>query len=103
MKYGTAGDATEAAVWLCQRMGFEPASLGWRGHKAHLRRRRASAVGRSALKPDAEDWAAPVPLPEGLLPVAPFDYDLLPEKLRGRVEDVTERMQCPSDFVAPAP
>lgn len=42
----------------------------------------------------------PEPLPDELLPVASFDYVLLPEGLRPWVEDIVERMQCPPDFVA---
>jgi hypothetical protein len=42
----------------------------------------------------------PYPLPAGLLPVAAFDYDLLPVSLRPWVKDVCERMQVPPDFVA---
>ncbi|MGH8291156.1 MAG: YfjI family protein [Steroidobacteraceae bacterium] len=45
-------------------------------------------------------WPEPLPLPEGLPPVEPFDYDLLPPVLRRRVEDIAERMQCPPDFPA---
>lgn len=41
----------------------------------------------------------PEPLPE-LPEVAPFDYDFLPEAIRGYVRDISERMQCPSDFAA---
>ena len=44
-------------------------------------------------------WPDPVPLPHSLLPVAPFDYDMLPEKVRPWVKDVCERMQCPPDYV----
>ena len=44
-------------------------------------------------------WPDPVPLPHSLLPVAPFDYEMLPEKVRPWVKDVCERMQCPPDFV----
>ena len=39
-------------------------------------------------------------LPEGLAPVVPFDYAMLPDRLRPWVQDVAERMQCPPDFVA---
>ena len=46
------------------------------------------------------EWADPCPLPESLLAVDPFNLDLMPEKLRPWVADVTERMQCPPDFVA---
>ena len=45
-------------------------------------------------------WPDPCPLPEALLPVAPFDCDLLPEQLRSWAADTAERMQCPSDYVA---
>ena len=45
-------------------------------------------------------WIAPVPLPSGLPPVAPFDAELLPEALRGWVADIADRMQCPPDFTA---
>jgi hypothetical protein len=48
----------------------------------------------------ATDWPDPCPLPESLLAVDPFTLDLMPEKLRPWVADVTERMQCPPDFVA---
>ena len=39
-----------------------------------------------------------MPLPTSLLPVAPFDYGMLPEKVRAWVEGVTERMQSPPDY-----
>ncbi len=45
-------------------------------------------------------WDDPVPLPDSLPPVAPFDQELLPESLRGWVMDIAERSQCPPDFVA---
>ena len=51
----------------------------------------------------AEDtgvWPDPVPLPDALPPVAPFDAELLPEALRGWIVDIAERMQCPPDFPA---
>ena len=46
------------------------------------------------------DWPDPCPLPESLLAVDSFSLDLMPEKLRPWVADITERMQCPPDFVA---
>jgi putative DNA primase/helicase len=42
----------------------------------------------------------PVPLPDGLPPVAPFDFALLPETLKPWAADIVERMQCPADYVA---
>lgn len=54
---------------------------------------------------DAEkpiEWETPRPLPsiETLFPVPDFDYDLLPEAVRAWVADISERMQCPPEFVA---
>ena len=45
-------------------------------------------------------WPDPVPLPDALPPVTPFDPELLPEALRGWVADIAHRMQCPPDFPA---
>ena len=45
-------------------------------------------------------WPDPVPLPDALPQVAPFDAELLPEALRGWVADIADRMQCPPDFTA---
>ncbi len=47
-----------------------------------------------------DDWPAPVSLPEGISPVAPFDPALLPDAIRPWVCDISERMQCPPDYVA---
>jgi hypothetical protein len=50
---------------------------------------------------DAEGgWEDPVPLPEGLPAVAAFDTAMLPDPLRSRTEDISERMQVPPDFLA---
>jgi putative DNA primase/helicase len=42
----------------------------------------------------------PEPLPNGLLPVAPFDLDCMPKSIGPWVADVADRMQCPLDFIA---
>lgn len=44
-------------------------------------------------------WPEPLPIPDALPPVEPFDHVLLPESLRPWVQDIAERMQCPPDFV----
>jgi putative DNA primase/helicase len=49
---------------------------------------------------DAAAWPDPLPLPSGLPPVMPFDFDLLPEALRPWIADVANRVQCPPDFPA---
>lgn len=49
---------------------------------------------------NASDWKEPRPLPNGLLPVLPFPPEILPNTIRPWVEDISDRMQCPPDFVA---
>ena len=44
-------------------------------------------------------WPKPKPLPDGLLPVAAFDPAFLPEAIAPWVMDISDRMQCPPDFV----
>jgi putative DNA primase/helicase len=46
----------------------------------------------------AGDWPQPETLGSDLPPVMLFSPDLLPESLRGHVEDVSERMQTPLDY-----
>lgn len=46
----------------------------------------------------SRQWDAPEELPDDLLPVPAFDARLLPEALRGWIEDISERMQCPMEF-----
>jgi Protein of unknown function (DUF3987) len=41
----------------------------------------------------------PHPLPESLLPVAPFDLELIPTQLQPWVADLCERLQCPGDYI----
>jgi putative DNA primase/helicase len=48
----------------------------------------------------ADAWPKPLPLPDGMPAVASFDYAMLPDRLCPWVHDVSERMQCPPDFVA---
>jgi len=47
-----------------------------------------------------DQWEDPVPLPEGLPPVASLDPTMVPEPLREWIVDVSERMQIPPDFAA---
>jgi hypothetical protein len=54
----------------------------------------------ASVTPVAEEWPEPGPLPDGLPPVPPFVFDLLPETMRPWVADIADRMQCPPDFIA---
>ena len=47
-----------------------------------------------------QEWPEPHPLPDSLLPVAPFDFELIPEQVRPWIADICERMQCPPDYAA---
>jgi putative DNA primase/helicase len=60
-----------------------------------------SSDGHSG-KLETVEWADPLPIPSGLLPVEPFTAELLPESVRDAVMDIAERMQCPPDFPAVA-
>ena len=48
------------------------------------------------------DWPIPAPLGDELLPVPPFDLELLPTSFRPLVADISERMQAPADYAAAA-
>lgn len=54
------------------------------------------------LAEDAEDadWGPLERIPDGLSPVDPFVFDLLPAALRPWIKDIAERMQCPADYPA---
>jgi len=56
----------------------------------------------SAWDAGATDWPKPLPLPNAVTAVAPFDAALLPDALRPWVMDIAHRMQCPADFPAVA-
>lgn len=58
------------------------------------------AESESAPESDSDDWPEPLSIPCSLLPVEPFDNELLPLALRAWVADIAERMQCPPDFPA---
>jgi putative DNA primase/helicase len=45
------------------------------------------------------EWPEPAPLPDALPPVAPFDMAFLPEAIGPWVLDISDRMQCPPDYV----
>jgi putative DNA primase/helicase len=61
----------------------------------------ANAIAES-VAPVAADWPEPTPLPNALPPVDAFDAELLPQRLRPWVMDISYRMQAPADFPAVA-
>ncbi|MBC7835119.1 MAG: DUF3987 domain-containing protein [Phycisphaerales bacterium] len=58
--------------------------------------------GGPAQRANEDAWPDPLPLPDDLPPVDPFDPALLPDSLRPWAEDIAERIQCPIDFIAVA-
>jgi putative DNA primase/helicase len=60
----------------------------------------APAVIRVASPANEVRWAAPKPLPSGLLPVPQFDLAYLPDAIAPWVADIADRMQCPLEYVA---
>lgn len=57
--------------------------------------------GRITIEQEApKAQGGPIPLPDELAPVASFETALLPETLRPWIEDISERLQCPPDYVA---
>ena len=57
-------------------------------------------LGYDAFPTVETEWPDPEPLPEGLPPVAELDSAIIPEQVRGWIEDVSDRMQIPPDFSA---
>lgn len=58
------------------------------------------AAQKPVARVTTDHWPVPIPLPDSLPAVLPFDPDLLPHALRGWVMDIAHRMQCPPDFPA---
>ena len=52
--------------------------------------------------PGGDGWPEPVLLPEGLSPVAALDTALLPSAIAPWICDISERMQCPPDYIGAA-
>lgn len=58
-------------------------------------RRDSTAIG-------ADGWADPAPLGDELIPVSNFGLDLVPPSFSVLIQDISERMQAPSDYAAAA-
>ena len=51
---------------------------------------------------DKNEWREPKPLPDGLLPVVSFECGFLPASIGPWVDDISDRLQCPPDYVGVA-
>lgn len=49
---------------------------------------------------DLGEWPEPSPIKAELLPVEPLLLSIIPSPFRAWIKDVSDRMQCPPDFVA---
>ena len=61
---------------------------------------RQRSNGTPTVKKLSPEWPIPRPLPNGLAPVQPFDSNFLPEAFAPWVDDISNRLQCPPDYVA---
>lgn len=86
---GDLSDWIEAGGTAEQLWALVEQAPNWRPARYADIPRGASSATRERGEPNVKNWADPVPLPTSLLPVAPFDYEMLPEKVRCWVEDVS--------------
>jgi hypothetical protein len=86
--------------WYSLRDVVEP---GWRermGRGVQRESRQTSGISSTFTAQGSPEWPEPLPLPDPLPPVEPFEPTLLPEAFRPWIEDIAERMQCPPDYPA---
>jgi hypothetical protein len=105
-------DPLQAGKWhsfTSDRTGYEAVfkraqRTGWINPRSRLAKQynAAQAASGALLIDDKQRWPEPIPLPDALPPVDPFDAELLPVALRAWVMDIAHRMQCPADFPAVA-
>jgi hypothetical protein len=113
MKYGDI-DSPELreAIHLSRGGAKEQELRHLREHREELRHPRGNGMpplngsksgpepsGTFGTDPKARVWPKPEHIPDGLLPVDPFDLAFLPAGIAPWVEDIATRMQCPLDFV----
>jgi 5S rRNA maturation endonuclease (ribonuclease M5) len=85
----TVAKGKDASDWITSGATRETFEEAWE------QARRAN--GSATREPE---WPEPQPLDASLPPVIPFSFALLPEVFRDFVEDSSERMQVPPDFIA---
>ena len=80
--------------------GLMEASVGTHDDRWAARFNDIPRIVESAQTKFGEQWPEPKPLPTSLPPVAAFASELVPMALRPWIMDISERMQCPPDYVA---
>jgi hypothetical protein len=89
-RYSTVGDAVAAGMWLCQRLGVEPTSIGWRGKPA---KQDGSNAGTEWKAPDMSI------IRRNRVKAPPFPLDVL-GSAASWVEIVAASRSAPVDYVA---
>lgn len=56
--------------------------------------------GNGAGHDEQNEWGDPEIIKKDLLPVEPFSWAIIPEAFRDWTSDISNRMQCPPDFLA---
>lgn len=99
MEHGGAADAKAAALWLCQELGIDPASLGWAGGRGSasngFHQPEPLNVVAGKVQPVREiEWPEPIDfMADGDLTGVPtLERHHIPEALYGFVTDTAERM-----------
>ena len=64
--------------------------------------RGVSAKRTEAAPARVRRWPNPKPLPNGLAPVDPFQFEFMPDALAPWIEDIADRLQCPPDYAGVA-
>lgn len=88
------GKAEDVIDWLAKHPGAARSDL------EALPLSPVSPEQDNAIAGVLEAWPDPLPLPDPLGEVEPFDFALLPDSLRPWIQDIAERVQCPPDFPA---
>ena len=99
VEFPEAGDGGDVSDWVADHGGTAEALKQRIAAAPILHPARMWANGHAEANGERQ-WPEPKPLPSGLLPVAPFDVDMIPVALGPWVSDIADRMQCPPDFIA---
>ncbi len=89
LRYAAVSTPLDAAVWLCDRLGIDPASIGYRRGPRQ----------KPDNTPPGGDWPAPAQLLD-LTPTPSFPSNFLPGALGEFAEQQAYDLQVPPDFLA---
>ena len=106
MQYGSAPDPKQAALWLCEQIDVDRASLGWKENakrdssQQHQAGTSSSDKQSKALSREDEAWPDPGSLAPPVPPAPRFPMAALPHAIAAFVSDEADRMQAPPDLLA---